>query len=448
MKFQELINLNNAGQLTEKNNFISFCRNTLKFSTVELCTIFKCKLLSTYYLYFTEDHINIISLESVFKLLKTISELPKDRKRNRTIRELIFDAFPQENTSRDEFKCLLKCLQGTIVQKKILQNIIMEKFHFIAPQLAKPIRDMNALKITNDMIYEKKFDGERIILIKNKNENITIFSRNQKIVPANKLTGIDLSFLQNDDQCILDGELLYIDKHTNEFVSFFKRGVRQRMMNDNNNTIPIIKFFDCLGFNNELYTNSTLAKRYDILKKILGVNHQHLLSEQYPITSKNTINEILEKIDFDKIEGIIIKTLHGRYESNKRKWLKYKCLYSKNRIDKDLAIIGANYGTGKNDKIFSSFIMSQYNSTTKKFEAICKVHSGINQETLINLNRLIVNLQTTDSTKFDFKKYKPNIMIQPQIICEIYADSMTENSLRFPVFKSIRSDKIFPSIIN
>jgi DNA ligase-1 len=119
---------------------------------------------------------------------------------------------------------------------------------------------------------------------------------------------------------------------------------------------------------------------------------------------------------------------------NERKWIKMK----KATDTADLLVIGAEYGDGKRAGLYGSFILGAL--FDDKVVEICKVGSGFSDDELRRLHRLLYPYEVKgDAIYFEgspdvvFEVVYQDVTVSPSYDCGI--------SLRFPVFKGIRSDK-------
>lgn len=76
---------------------------------------------------------------------------------------------------------------------------------------------------------------------------------------------------------------------------------------------------------------------------------------------------------------MVLKDTMSIYEPGKRHWLKVKkdYLFDGAMADSaDLIVLGAWYGTGQKGGMMSVFLMGCYNTETKAFCTVTKVHTG------------------------------------------------------------------------
>lgn len=171
---------------------------------------------------------------------------------------------------------LLKALPKTLQAQ--LKKCRMPKFE--KPMLATLTKDYFSDK---EWLYERKFDGVRCLILKNKNE-VTIKSRNNNIT-NHSYPELEKAFSKIDaQQIILDGEIVALE---NAISSFKKLQARLGVKNPSKELIkkvPVyVYIFDILYLDGYDLTKLPLVKRKYILK--------HALSFSDPlryVTHKNT----------------------------------------------------------------------------------------------------------------------------------------------------------------
>ncbi|XP_042897129.1 DNA ligase 3 [Parasteatoda tepidariorum] len=181
---------------------------------------------------------------------------------------------------------------------------------------------------------------------------------------------------------------------------------------------------------------------------------------------KGTIRSVFKQ----GLEGVVVKGKDGVYEPGKRHWLKIKKDYLKddNMVDTaDLIILGAFYGTGKFGGNMSTFLMGCYDTKTKKFCTVTKVHNGLTEDDIEKLQKKFEPnmkkigrdrtqvpswLNIHDSMVPDFVVLDP----KKSSVWEITGAEFTQTdihsakgiSIRFPRLTKVRSDKTWKEATN
>jgi len=287
----------------------------------------------------------------------------------------------------------------------------IEPFTPIFPMLAKARDD-----IPNNAVYERKLDGMRMLFHK-KGDSWKIYSRLREDISSKEIANGNALFDKLPyDSIILDGESISDDM------------VFQNAMKDN--ISHHIVFFDILYLNGESLVDRSFADRRIILEEVAAITGIEIV-KQYDCS----LNEAFEDSINSGFEGLVIKDINESYMPNERKWIKMK----KSTDTADLLVIGAEYGDGKRAGLYGSFILGA--SDNDEIVEICKVGSGFSDDELRKLHRLLYSYEVVadDVIRFEgsldivFEVVYQDITVSPSYPCGI--------SLRFPVFKGIRTDK-------
>lgn len=171
----------------------------------------------------------------------------------------------------------------------------------------------------------------------------------------------------------------------------------------------------------------------------------------------------------NKEEGIIVKLSESLYVPSFRNtaWAKLKPDYNEETVtDLDMVILGGYYGQGQR-KIgqdaswlnhLSHFLIGICsNASPLKFEAICKVGSGLTNNDLSSIRHKLSTLMVatatamiSSETSIWVKEFKPDLIVTrpgESIVLQIRAAEIVNSSgnfpytLRFPRVESIRFDK-------
>ncbi|RLC75116.1 MAG: hypothetical protein DRI61_15450 [Chloroflexi bacterium] len=187
----------------------------------------------------------------------------------------------------------------------------------IEPMLLKRV---NALPQGNNFIYERKWDGGRMIAYV-KQGRVKIFTRQGNIV-SHKFPEIADELAKLPD-CILDGEIVVLKDDKSDF-----RAYQRRVMMENPFQIKLLAktipatyvIFDIIQLGDMDLKYYTLMERKETLDKLLGNGNTFIK----PIIYYETPDFLLQKAN--SIEGIVAKRKDSVYESGKRSgaWVKYR----------------------------------------------------------------------------------------------------------------------------
>lgn len=252
---------------------------------------------------------------------------------------------------------------------------------------------------------EPKLDGLRCLAIIDKNGEITFVSRNNKPLYNTRILEEQLK-KKNLKNYILDGELFGDDWNSSiETARSFKKedGIE-------NLTFYI---FDAITMKEWTYRKTmTLIKRKARLKNSIGEDLKNIkLIGLNIIDSYSDAKKIYDNFLENGYEGAVLKNISSQYPFKRGSdWLKWKTM-----ITVDLEIINYKEGTGRNVGKLGAFI--------------CDYKS----------NNVYVGSGYSDAQRKEFWKNKSEMIGK---IIEVQAQEITkDNSLRFPVFKTLRFDK-------
>ncbi|ROW17458.1 hypothetical protein VPNG_00632 [Cytospora leucostoma] len=353
----------------------------------------------------------------------------------------------------------------------------------------------------NEFWMEEKLDGERMQLHMQEDDSVPggfkfgFWSRRAK-----EYTYLYGSSLEDENSaltrhlkgvfhegvwnCILDGEMIAFDPKVGKMVAFgtLKTSAVQAQKNpyDEQGWRPLFRIFDLLYLNDEDLCSYALRDRRSSLEKIVkNVPGRFEVHDYRRCTLSSEIEPYLREIVEDSSEGLVLKNPNSPYTLNDRNWswIKVKPEYMTEFGENlDCVIIGGYYGTGRRGGTLSSFLCglraSQHDINSgvadpEKFYSFFKVGGGLREQDYREIERL------TDGKWHPWnprtaRKYvelaggerhleKPDEWIRPSdsVVIEVKAASVEESvsfkvgqTLRFPRFRSIRTDKSWDSALD
>ncbi|QHG62688.1 DNA ligase-like protein [Cetacean poxvirus 1] len=366
------------------------------------------------------------------------------------------NAYKAFNSSTD----LKSIVDGYINNNLIIQSNIMIP---IQPMLAEACNSIEHIikKYQNGMYVEIKYDGERVQIHKNKSNEFKFFSRNLKPVLSHKVDGLSEYISNNYNMgcsMILDSEIVVVCE--DKILPFGTLGIHKKSEYKNSQVCVFI--FDCLFFNDINVMNMPYCERRKILKEyIIEIPNRVMLSECYTITCNDELNNMIQKVIEEGIEGLVIKDIMSTYEPGKRHWLKIKkdYLQVQSIIDSvDLVVLGAYYGKGSKGGKMSIFLMGCYDPIERNWRTVTKCSTGYNIKTLekiqneltmIKIGKQECNIPSWLKIK---KIYYPDFIVEDptkspvwEVTGASFSKSMSHTadgiSIRFPRFTRIRDDK-------
>ena len=270
----------------------------------------------------------------------------------------------------------------------------------ITIKVGRPIKMMSAQrvkewedvlkKIPGTLAAEAKYDGERVQAHKSKNK-INLFSRRLENITSQFPDLVEYLDKQiKSDEFIIEAEILAIDKDGNHlpFQTLMQRR-RKHDIEEYIKKIPVqAKIFDLLYLEGKSYINTPYKERTETLRALVKESKHVTNSDQIITDDMHEVQDFFKKMLDDKQEGIMIKSLDGVYQAGTRgwNWIKWKKDYSAEMIDTlDLVIVGAFFGRGRRSGTYGALLCAAYNKKEDRFETVCKLGTGLNDEVLEEL---------------------------------------------------------------
>ncbi|UOQ18801.1 DNA ligase [Olene mendosa nucleopolyhedrovirus] len=309
---------------------------------------------------------------------------------------------------------------------------------------------------------EVKYDGERVQVHKAGRE-FKFFSRTLKPVPEHKVAGCREHLARAFPRArnfILDAEIVMVDQ-SGKALPFGTLGRLKQMEHADGQVCMYI--FDCLRYNDHYYMNlAPLVSRRKLLQEeIVPIEGRVVLSEMEDARDIFKLRQFVYKTLAAGAEGVMLKGRYSTYAPNKRQWFKMKKehLCDGSTVDTlDLVVLGAYYGTGRNSNKMSVFLMGCLNREFSVWTTVTKVHAGLCDADLIEVNKTLRPLMVPAKRKnlpewFDCNKSmvpdllaaNPKKMPVWEIVCSEMKTNMGVHTagvtMRFPRFKRFRPDK-------
>ncbi len=321
-----------------------------------------------------------------------------------------------------------------------------------------PIKAMLALKaesiedgfkrVGKPAIFEYKYDGFRMIINKDKQGKINIFTRRLDNV-TNQFPDV-VEYVQkhiNAKSFIIDSEAVGYNKKTKKYTPF--QAVSQRIKRKHHiqelvKKLPIeINAFDLLYYNGKELVSEPFKKRAKLLRKIITNKRYHLKTAHQLITSnEKKAQEFYKQALKDNQEGVMIKNMNSRYQPGARVGHMLKFKPQENELD--LVITGAEYGKGKRAGAFATFTLSCKNEKTDEFLEIGK-SSGLKEKPELGLSFTEL---TKKLTPLITKEQGRTVKIKPKIVVTILYQNIQHSptyksgfALRFPRIIQLRPDR-------
>eukprot|EP01029_Cantina_marsupialis_P019698 TRINITY_DN4580_c0_g1_i1.p1 TRINITY_DN4580_c0_g1~~TRINITY_DN4580_c0_g1_i1.p1 ORF type:complete len:1207 (-),score=475.35 TRINITY_DN4580_c0_g1_i1:263-3883(-) len=334
----------------------------------------------------------------------------------------------------------------------------------VKPMLAAACKSYDACvkKCPNGFFAEIKYDGERIQIHKNSGV-FKYYSRSLKEVAPRKVKEVEkfipLAF-PDGDNLVADGEILMVDSNTGLPLPFGTLGSHKK--NDFKNAQVCLFIFDFLYYNGECLMQLPMSKRRSLLEKHMTVvPNRVMMSQKWEFSTASELGELMDDVMADKLEGLVMKCMNGKYEPGKRHWLKMKKDYLADGAmadTADLVVLGAYYGHGAMGGLLSTLLMGVQDGDC--WRTVCKVGNGLDVKQvndlqaelkphMININR---NSSKVPSWLIIDNKHLPDYVVKTPLKCPVYEITGAEFSqshhhtaggisIRFPRITRRRKDK-------
>jgi bifunctional non-homologous end joining protein LigD len=319
-----------------------------------------------------------------------------------------------------------------------LRDLPSAKARFVEPMKAKLVEKSPT---TGDWIYELKFDGIRLIVVK-ANAKVSLLSRNQNELGVRFPEIVDAIKDLPVRECIVDGEVVALDEEgRSSFQLLQAREMEGR-------TTPVYFYaFDLLQLDGKSLIGLPLDARKKVLEKLCAdAGDPMRFSDAIGDDAKPLLDEVKRR----GLEGIIGKQHASVYEPGRRSgaWIKLKC------VNEQEFVIGGYTPPQGARKHFGAILVGYYEN--KKLVFAGKVGTGFTAKSLATLYRKFqkeardecpfVDLPSKQNGKW-IQEITPSMMrkmhwVNPVFVCEVkFAEWTRDGKLRAPVFLGLREDK-------
>jgi bifunctional non-homologous end joining protein LigD len=292
-----------------------------------------------------------------------------------------------------------------------------------------------------DWVYELKFDGIRLLAIKN-GASVSIVSRNENELRARfpEIAAVVKELPVRD--CVIDGEVVALD---DEGRSSFQL-LQAREMEGKKS--PIYYYvFDLLQAEGRSLLSAPLLERKALLARVCeGAKEPIRLSGEIGGDPRTLLREVKRR----GLEGLIGKLRESVYEAGRRSgaWIKLKCL------NEQEFVIGGYTPPGGSRKHFGALLVGYYEGKRLLFAG--KVGTGFDTKLLASLHKKLQQEERADCPFADLPSKQggqwvqgitPAMMrrctwVNPVFVCQLkFAEWTRDAKLRQPVFLGLREDK-------
>ena len=320
-----------------------------------------------------------------------------------------------------------------------LPDLPSAKPRFVDPMKAKLVENPPG---SGDWIYELKFDGIRLIAIKDK-QKVSLLSRNQNDLNARFPEIVDAIKNLSVEECVIDGEVVALDE---EGRSSFQ--LLQALEMEGRKSPVYFYAFDLLQFDGKSLVSLPLEARKNVLENLCdsagdpGIRYSGAIGAD--------ANQLLKEVQRRGLEGIIGKLRNSVYEPGRRSgaWIKLKC------VDEQEFVIGGYTPPQGARKHFGAVLVGYYKDRDLVFAG--KVGTGFTTKSLGALHKKFRAEERSNCPFVDLPSKQhgqwvlgitPSMMkkmhwVNPKFVAQIkFAEWTRDGKLRAPVFMGLRDDK-------
>ena len=305
-----------------------------------------------------------------------------------------------------------------------IQVLLSEK----APDLETALQKFERTAI------EVKYDGARVQIHKD-GDRITLFTRRLENVTKQFPDLVEMSKRAiKSRQCVIDGEMLGIDKDTGKplpFQHLSQRIQRKYGIEKMVEEIPIqVNLFDIIYCNGKMLFDTPFDERRKTLEgAVKPIPNRFQLAEQLVTNDLKKAEKFYKEALAAGQEGVMVKNLDSKYQPGRRVgyWLKVKPVME----TLDLVIIGAEWGTGKRAKWLSSYVLACLDPGTGEYMTCGMMGTGLTDTQFKEMTDKLKPLITEESGR--------RVKIKPSVVIEVAYEEIQRSpkyssgfALRFP----------------
>jgi len=322
----------------------------------------------------------------------------------------------------------------------------------------KPLKVMLAQKAENiedgfkrvgkPAVFEFKYDGFRMLINKDEEGKIKIFTRRLDEVTAQFPDVV--KYVEQHVKAksfIIDSEAIGFDPATKVYKPF--QAISQRIKRKYHiekliKELPIeINAFDIIYYNGKSLISEPFEKRTKLLRKIIKNKKYNFQTAKQLITnSEKQAQEFYKKALADNQEGLMIKNLQSAYKPGSRVGYMLKLKPAENELD--LVIVGGEYGKGKRAGALASFTIACRDTKNNKFVEIGKA-SGLKEKAELGLSFTELTKKLKPIT---IKEHGRKVEVKPKLVVTVVYQNIQRSptyssgfALRFPRITALRPDR-------
>ena len=309
---------------------------------------------------------------------------------------------------------------------------------FRAPMLATLTKPTDPLPGPEGWSFERKYDGVRIIAVRERGERPRLWSRNQKPADASYPEVVEALDAAAPDRFVLDGEVVATD---GRFGSLQARMHLSDPARARATGVGIeYHLFDLLVLDDLDVTRLPLATRRGLLETVVRDSPEG--SKRGPLRHSPTLDgdplALRDEACADGWEGLIAKRLDAPYTSGRsRDWLKLKCVK-----DQEFVVGGWTDPSGSRH-VLGALLVGYFDSAGDgELRYAGKVGTGFDDAALQLLRSRLDPLAVTKSPFADVPRERGQHFVRPELVCQVgFGEWTSDGRLRHPRYQGLREDK-------
>lgn len=284
---------------------------------------------------------------------------------------------------------------------------------------------------SRDWIYERKFDGERMLGVRSA-RSTHLFSRSQQVLDGAYPEIADALSAQGVRDFTVDGEVVAFEGSSTSFSRLQRRMQTRDPEQARQSGVAVYYYvFDVLRVDGYDVTGLSLRSRKRVLRSLLSYGGPLRFT-----THRNTEGQrFYEEACRKRWEGVIAKRAESTYVHRRSPdWLKFKCVNSQ-----ELVIGGFTEPAGTRKEL-GALLIGYYDGKALRYAG--KVGTGFDEPMLRDLGARLRRLEQRDSPFADAVPARKVHWVKPQIVCEVgFTEWTGDGRLRHPRFLGLRFDK-------
>ena len=374
---------------------------------------------------------------------------PKDLDEKRKYGEIVQSAYDKTADFAEVFSRALSGLKN-------LESVDLSPGRPVKVMLYPKAKDIKeAFEIVGKpAAFEYKYDGFRMMINKDENGKISIFTR--RLDNVSKQFPDAVAYARENvkaESFIIDCEAVGynpLEKKYLPFESVSQRIKRKYDIEKMEKELPIeLNVFDIIYFNGRSLLNEFFLERRKILEKIVKTAAWKIkLAQQIVTDSDAAAEKFYSQALKDGQEGLMAKNLNAIYKPGARVGYGVKIKPDPNEFD--LVIVGAEYGTGKRAGWLTSYDVSCRDKDGNLME-VGKVSTGLKEKPEEGLSFVEM---TNELKKIIVSEDGKHVNVKPKIVVSIGYQNIQKSpsyssgyALRFPRVARLRPDRSVSDIV-